>query len=137
MSLSEPPAGPVELVRRPELIGTPMPFFMAGLFDGLLYYARPDSSGSQENTVVAMSTEALLRQTAEPGFDYDDPILTLVGGMPETIDKRNICLIEGARSLFGARMCSAVGISLDILPNGSLVASPLPNVGDGSLIVRH
>ncbi|MCK9510251.1 MAG: hypothetical protein M0R28_03350 [Pigmentiphaga sp.] len=112
----------------------PIQLLLTGVADGLLYFARPDPTVQEMDNLVGMNTAELLEGIADPEFEFEDPVLRLMAGLPEKIGDRSICLIEGDVFQFGVRICDVVGITLDILPNGSLVVSPLPSVGDG---IRH
>lgn len=109
----------------------PAQFFATLIAESMLLYARPDPEVQVGDNWTAMSTDDLLQMAADPEFEFEDPVLRLMGGLPEQVSDRSICLIEGDLFQFGVSICDVVGITLEILPNGSLVVSPLPNVGDG------
>lgn len=110
----------------------PIQLLLTGVFDGALYYSRPDPAVPEGNELIAVSVEELLQTAADPDFEYEESVLTLASGLPEKAGDRSICLIEGDIYQLGVRICDVVGITLEILPNGSVVVSPLPSVGDGT-----
>ncbi|GAA5233019.1 hypothetical protein FOZ76_02710 [Verticiella sediminum] len=60
------------------------------------------------------------------GLDLSKPDLVVMNGLP---DDRSICVYE--TTTFGIRECRLVGVSFNIMADGSLVFMPLPGVGAG------
>ncbi|MGE4338398.1 MAG: hypothetical protein AB7E55_20820 [Pigmentiphaga sp.] len=109
----------------------PAQFFATLVTNSVLLYARPDPKVQEADNWEAVSAEEFLQLMADPEFELEEPVLRLMGGLPEKVGDRSICLIEGDLIQLGVRICDVVGITLEILPNGSMVLSPLPSVGDG------
>jgi hypothetical protein len=87
-----------------------------------VYQAQKDSSGKESLTPVTDLATAY----KDIGTDFTTPTLAPVAGLP---DSRSVCAYQ--TTTLGIDECRLVGLSVAIMPDGSLTFVPLPSVGSG------